>query len=149
MREAPDIAQNSLECCAVKKKYFPYIKVMALSREEVEQRNRACKQRYYEKNREALLQKAKDARASNPDYNVVRREKYKERLQELIAEGVYQPAKRGRKALYHTCEEALEAKREQVRRSRVRHAERLAHAEAILLQRKLETLTPSVDAVNL
>ena len=130
------------------KKYFPYIKVMALSREEVEQRNRACKQRYYEKNREVLLQKAKEARASNPDYNVVRREKYKERLQELIAEGVYQPAKRGRKALYHTCEEALEAKREQVRISR-RHAARLAHAEALLLQRKLETLTPSVDAVNL
>ena len=118
---------------------------MALSREEVEQRNRACKQRYYEKNREALLQKAKEARASNQDYNVVRREKYKERLQELIAEGVYQPAKRGRKALYHTCEEALEAKREQVRMSRVRHAERLAHAEAILLQRKLETLTPIIE----
>ena len=116
-----------------------------MSREEVEQRNRACKQRYYEKNRAALLQKAKEARASNPDYNVVRRERYTERLQELIDEGVYQPAKRGRKALYHTREEALEAKREQVRMSRVRHAERLAHAEALLLQRKLETLTPSVE----
>ena len=45
-----------------RKKIFPHIKVMALSREEVEQRNRACKQRYYEKNREALLQKAKEAR---------------------------------------------------------------------------------------
>ena len=107
---------------------------MALSREEVEQRNRACKQRYYEKNREALLQKAKEARASDPDYNVVRRERYKER-----------PAKRGRKSLFHAREEALEAKREQVSTSRLRHAERLAHAEALLLQRKLETLTPSVE----
>jgi repressor LexA len=35
---------------------------MALSREEVERRNRDCKKRYYEKNREVLLQKAKEAK---------------------------------------------------------------------------------------
>ena len=50
---------------------------------------------------------------------------------------MYQPAKRGRKALYHTHEEALEAKREQMRVCRVQRAERIAHAEALLLQKKM------------
>jgi hypothetical protein len=110
---------------------------MTLSREEAERRNRACKARYYEKNRDVILQKAKEARDANPEYNVVRREKYRERLQELIDEGVYQPAKRGRKALYHTHEEAAEVKREQMKASRARRAERIAEAEALLLQKRI------------
>jgi hypothetical protein len=77
---------------------------MVLPREEADRRNRTCKKRYYENNRDMILSKAKMARDSNPEYNVVRREKYKARLQELIDEGVYQPAKRGRKALYHSPE---------------------------------------------
>jgi hypothetical protein len=72
---------------------------MTLTREEAERRNRECKKRYYEKNKDLILEKAKVAREANPDYNASRREKYKEKLQELIDEGVYQPAKRGRKAL--------------------------------------------------
>jgi Asp-tRNA(Asn)/Glu-tRNA(Gln) amidotransferase A subunit family amidase len=110
---------------------------MTLTREEAERRNRECKKRYYEKNKELILGKAKTARESNPDYNATRREKYKEKLQELIDEGVYQPAKRGRKALYHTHEEALEAKREQMRVCRAQRAERIAHAENLLLQKKM------------
>ena len=83
---------------------------MTLTRDEAERRNRACKARYYEKNQDMILEKAREARQGNPDYNVVRRERYKEKLQELIDEGVYQPAKRGRKALFHTREEALEVR---------------------------------------
>ena len=115
---------------------------MTLTREEAERRNRECKKRYYEKNKDLILGKAKAARESNPDYNASRREKYKEKLQELIDEGVYQPAKRGRKALYHTHEEALEAKRVQMRVCRAQRAERIAHAENLLLQKK--TMNPEI-----
>lgn len=110
---------------------------MTLTKEEAERRNRECKKLYYEKNKELIQEKAKMARESNPDYNAVRRQKYQEKLQELIDEGVYQPAKRGRKSLYHTHEEALEAKREQMRISRTRRTERIAEAEALLLQKRL------------
>ena len=110
---------------------------MTLTREEAERRNRECKKRYYDKNKDTILGKAKAARDSNPEYNVDRREKYREKMQELIDEGVYQPAKRGRKSLYHTREEALEVKHEQMKVCRVRRAERIAEAEALLLQKKL------------
>ena len=110
-----------------------------LTREEADRRNRDCKKRYYETNRDTILLKAKVARDSNPDYNLVRRERYRQRMQELIDEGVYQPAKRGRKALYHTPEEAAVVKREQMQISRARRAERLAQAEALLQQKKLGT----------
>jgi hypothetical protein len=35
---------------------------MTLTREEAERRNRECKKRYYEKNKELILEKAKAAR---------------------------------------------------------------------------------------
>ena len=112
-------------------------RVMVLPRDEAERRNKACKKLYYEKNREAILAKARDARQNNPEYNTVRRERYHTRIQKLIDEGVYTRAKRGRKPLRHTHEEALIAKREQMRASRVRRTECLAQAEALLLQKKM------------
>ena len=108
-----------------------------LPRDEAERRNKNCKKLYYEKNREAILAKARDARQNNPEYNTVRRERYNTRIQELIDEGVYTRAKRGRKPLYHTHEEALIAKREQMRASRARRTECLAKAEALLMQKKM------------
>ena len=113
---------------------------MTLTREEADRRNRECKKRYYEKNRDLILEKAKATRESNPAYNAARRQKYKDKLQELIDEGVYQPAKRGRKSLYHTREEALEVKHEQMKVCRARRAERIAEAEALLLQKKLASV---------
>jgi hypothetical protein len=112
-------------------------RVMVLPRDEADRRNKACKKLYYEKNREAILAKARDARQNDPEYNTVRRERYHTRIQELIDEGVCTPAKRGRNPYYQTHEEALIAKREQMRASRIRRAECLAHAEALLLQSKL------------
>ena len=108
-----------------------------LPRDEAERRNRECKRRYYETNRNLLREKAKAARAADPDYNLKRKEQYRAKIQELIDEGLYQPAKRGRKALYHTPEEAMEAKRLQMQASRARRAERLASATALLNQRRL------------
>ena len=108
-----------------------------LPRDEAERRNRECKRRYYETNRDLLREKAKAARAADPDYNLKRKEQYRAKIQELIDEGLYQPAKRGRKALYHTPEEAMEAKRLQMQASRARRAERLASATALLNQRRL------------
>jgi len=112
-------------------------RVMVLPRDEADRRNKACKKLYYEKNREAILAKARDARQNDPEYNTVRRACYNTRIQELIDEGVYTPAKRGRKPLYHTHEEALIAKREQMRASRIRRTERLAQAETLLMQKKM------------
>ena len=112
-------------------------RVMVLPHDEAERRNKACKKLYYEKNREAILAKARDARQNDPEYNTVRRARYNTRIQELIDEGVYTPAKRGRKPLCHTHEEALIAKREQMRASRVRRTECLAQAEALLMQKKM------------
>ena len=108
-----------------------------LKRDEAERRNRECKKRHYEQNRDMILEKAKAARQNDPEYNAVRRERYTAKMQELIDEGLYEPAKRGRKPLYHTPEEAQAAKREQMQASRIRRTERLAAAEAVLLQKKL------------
>ena len=108
-----------------------------LPRDEAERRNRECKRRYYETNRDLLREKAKAAREADPEYNTKRKEQYKAKIQELIDEGLYQPAKRGRKALYHTPEAAVEAKRLQMQASRARRAERLAAATALLNQRRL------------
>ena len=108
-----------------------------LPRDEAERRNRERKRRYYETNRDLLREKAKAARAADPEYNVKRKEQYRAKIQELIDEGLYQPAKRGRKTLYHTPEEAMEAKRLQTQASRARRAERLAAATALLNQRRL------------
>ena len=108
-----------------------------LPRDEAERRNRECKRRYYETNRNLFREKAKAARAADPDYNLKRKEQYRAKIQELIDEGLYQPAKRGRKALYHTPEEAMEAKRLQMQASRARRADHLASATALLNQRRL------------
>jgi hypothetical protein len=108
-----------------------------LPRDEAERRNRECKRRYYETNRDLLREKAKAARAADPEYNVKRPEQHRAKIQELIDEGLSQPAKRGREALYHTLEEAMEAKRLQTQASRARRAERLAAATALLNQRRL------------
>ena len=108
-----------------------------LPRDEAERRNRECKRRYYETNKDMLREKAKAARVADPEYNTKRKEQYRAKIQELIDEGLYQPAKRGRKALYHTPEEAMEAKRLQMQASRARRAERLAAATARLNQRRL------------
>ena len=112
-------------------------RAMVLPRDEAERRNKACKKLYYDKNREAILAKARDARKNNPEYNTVRRERYHTRIKKLIDEGVYTRAKRGRKPLYHTHEEALIAKREQMRASRIRRSESLAQAETLLMQRRM------------
>jgi Asp-tRNA(Asn)/Glu-tRNA(Gln) amidotransferase A subunit family amidase len=117
-----------------------------LPRDEAERRNRECKRRYYETNRDMLREKAKAARAADPNYNQKRKEQYRAKIQELIDEGLYRPAKRGRKALYHTPEEAMEAKRLQMQASRARRAERLAAATALLNQRRLgEPLSEESD----
>ena len=110
---------------------------MVLPRDEAERRNKACKKLYYEKNRESILEKARDARRNAPEYNTIRRERYHTRIKKLIDEGVYTPARRGRKPLYHTHEEALIAKREQMRASRIRRAECLVRAEALLMLRNM------------
>jgi hypothetical protein len=117
-----------------------------LPRDEAERRNRECKRRYYETNKDMLREKAKAARVADPEYNTKRKEQYRAKIQELIDEGLYQPAKRGRKALYHTPEEAMEAKRLQMQASRARRAERLAAATARLNQRRLgEALSEESD----
>ena len=117
-----------------------------LPRDEAERRNRECKRRYYETHRNLLREKAKAARVADPEYNTKRKEQYRAKMQELIDEGLYQPAKRGRKALYHTPEEAMEAKRLQMQASRARRAERLASATALLNQRRLgEALSEESD----
>jgi hypothetical protein len=108
-----------------------------LPRDEAERRNRECKKRYYEKNRDMLREKAKAARVADPQYNTKRKEQHRAKIQELIDEGLYQPAKRGRKALYPTPEEAMEAKRLQMQACRARRAERLAAAIARLNRRRL------------
>jgi hypothetical protein len=117
-----------------------------LPREEAERRNQECKRRYYEKNKDLIREKGKAARAADPDYNIKRKEQYRAKIQELIDEGLYQPAKRGRKALYHTPEEAMEAKRLQMQASRARRAERLAMAITRLNQRRLGENLSGEDA---
>jgi hypothetical protein len=116
------------------------------ARDEAERRNRECKRRYYETNRDMLREKAKAARVADPEYNTKRKEQYRAKIQELIDEGLYQPAERGRKALYHTPEAAMEAKRLQMQASRARRVERLAAATARLNQRRLgEALSEESD----
>ena len=95
---------------------------MVLSREEALRRNRESKRLYSVRNRELLKAKAKAAREANPEYNTVRKERYRAKLQELIDAGLFQPLKRGRKPLYSTPEEAMEAKRRQMKESRLRRA---------------------------
>lgn len=103
---------------------------MVLPREEALRRNRECKRLYSERNRELLRAKAKAARDANPEYNALRKERYKAKIQELIDAGLYQPSKRGRKPLYSTPEEAKEAKRRQMKESRQRRSQLLAEARA-------------------
>ena len=117
-----------------------------LPREEAERRNQECKRRYYEKNKDLIREKGKAARAADPDYNIKRKEQYRAKIHELIDEGLYQPAKRGRKALYHTPEEAMEAKRLQMQAGRARRAERLAMAITRLNQRRLGENLSGEDA---
>jgi hypothetical protein len=99
-----------------------------LSTEEAERRNRECKKRYYEKNKQTLREKAKALRLADPEYNRKRREHYREKMALLIDEGLFQPAKRGRKRIYETPEEAMAAKKEQMKIGRARRKERLAAA---------------------
>ena len=58
-----------------------------LPRDEAERRNRECKKRYYEKNRDMLREKAKAARVADPQYNTKRKEQYRAKMQELIDSG--------------------------------------------------------------
>jgi len=108
---------------------------MVLPREEALRRSRECKRLYSERNKELLRAKAKAAREANPEYNAVRNQKYKAKIQELIDAGLYQPSKRGRKPLYTTPEEAKEAKRRQMKESRQRRSQLLAEARALLNER--------------
>lgn len=103
-----------------------------LPREEAERRNAECKRRYYERNKEMLLEKARLARQADPEYNTQRKIKRKQTMQQLIDAGVYQPAKRGRKRLYETPEEAHTAKKQQLKESHARRKERIAKAMADL-----------------
>ena len=109
-----------------------------LSKEEAERRNRECKKRYYEKNKDLLREKARAVREANPEYNTQRKEKYQETIQHLINAGIYQAAKRGRKPLYETPEEAHEIKKQQMRVSYARRKERISEAMATLAQMKLK-----------
>lgn len=108
---------------------------MVLPREEALRRSRECKRLYSERNKELLRAKAKAAREANPEYNALRKQKYKAKIQELIDAGLYQPSKRGRKPLYTTPEEAKEAKRRQMKESRQRRSQLLAEARALLNER--------------
>ena len=99
-----------------------------LSTEEAERRNRECKKRYYEKNKQTLREKTAALRLADPDYNRKRREQYRDKMALLIDEGLFQPAKRGRKRIYETPEEAMAVKKEQMKIGRARRAERLAAA---------------------
>ena len=112
--------------------------------EEAERRNRECKRRYYERNKDLLREKARATRKANPEYNTIRKNKYRAKIQELIDEGLYRPAKRGRKPLYSTPEEALEAKRMQTRASYARRTWILTQAKALLQERRQETQPESL-----
>ena len=67
-------------------------------------------------------------RLADPDYNRKRREQYRDKMTLLIDEGLFQPAKRGRKRIYATPEEAMAVKKEQMKLGRARRKERLAAA---------------------
>ena len=54
-----------------------------LPRDEAERRNRECKRRYYETNRDMLREKAKAARVADPEYNTKRKEQYRAKIQEF------------------------------------------------------------------
>lgn len=110
---------------------------MVLPREEALRRNKECKRLYSERNREILRAKAKAAREANPLYNEARKEKCRAKIQEVIDEGLFQPSKRGRKPLYNTPEEAREAKRRQMKESRLRRSQLLAEARALLEERRV------------
>lgn len=99
-----------------------------LPRDEAERRNRECKKRYYENNKQLLREKARAMRLADPEYNQKRRDSYRRKIDLLIDAGVFQPAKRGRKRLYATPEEAMAAKKEQMRISQALRKERLAAA---------------------
>ena len=109
---------------------------MVLSREEALRRNRESTRLYSVRNRELLRAKAKAAREANPEYNATRKERYRAKLQELVDAGLFQPSKRGRKPLYSTPEEAMEAKRRQMKESRLRRSRLLAEARALLEERR-------------
>ena len=99
-----------------------------LSPEEAERRNRECKKRYYEKNKEKLREKSRALRLADPDYNRKRKEQYRKKMDLLIEKGLFQPAKRGRKRIYETPEEAMAVKKEQMKISRTLRAWRMAAA---------------------
>ena len=117
-----------------------------LSPEEAERRNRECKKRYYEKNKQKLQEKSRALRLADPDYNRKRKEKYRNQMALLIEEGLFQPAKRGRKRIYETPEEATVVKKEQMKISRARRAERMAAALKALNEKMIrEDLGPSSE----
>ena len=118
---------------------------MVLPREEAVRRNSECKRLYSERNNDVLRAKAKAARDANPEYNNLRKEKYRANLKELIDAGLFQPSKRGRKPLHHTPEEAREAKQRQMRESRQRRSQLLAEARALLEQRRTSQPQGSAD----
>lgn len=118
---------------------------MVLPREEALRRSRECKRLYSERNKELLRAKAKAAREANPEYNAIRKQKYKAKIQELIDAGLYQPSKRGRKPLYTTPEEAKEAKRRQMKESRQRRSQLLAEARALLNERLASLMVMEED----
>ena len=99
-----------------------------LPRDKAERRNRECKRRYYETNKQLLREKARAVRLADPEYNQKRRNSYRKRIDLLIDAGVFQPGKRGRKKIYATPEEAAAAKKEQMKISQALRKERLAAA---------------------
>jgi hypothetical protein len=121
---------------------------MVLSREEALQRDRESKRLYGERNRELLKAKAKAAREANPDYKLLRKERYRKQIQELVDAGLYQPAKRGRKPLYSTPEEAMEAKRRQMIESRLRRSRLLAEARALLEAQRASLVTERITRME-
>jgi hypothetical protein len=118
---------------------------VTLPREEAERRNRECKKRYYETHKEELREKARAARVADPEYSQKRRASYRKRMDRLIEAGLFQPEKRGRKPIYQTPEEAKEAKREQMKISRARRAERLIAAMRVLNERLAQQPLPKED----
>ena len=89
--------------------------------EEKVMKRRAAFQRWKTNNREYYLQQKRDLSA-RPAYKAHRREIYRAKRQELIAEGLA-PRKLGRPQLYFV-EEAIERKRERAREAAARYRAR-------------------------
>ena len=83
---------------------------------------------------------------ADPDYNRKRKEQYRKKMDLLIEKGLFQPAKRGRKRIYETPEEAMAVKKEQMKISRTLRAERMAAALKALNEKMIrEDLGPSSE----